>query len=268
MSPHRPATIAQLPNHAPRRWFAVIAAVWAGLFLLSLSIGTYPIALPDILRTLASQLTYGLIGTASDPVATTVIIDLRLPRALTAILVGAGLGAAGACLQGLFRNPLADPGLIGVSSGGAIGAMAAIFLASLLPGLPGPLNALNLPVLAMAGALATTWLVYRIARISGKTHVSTLLLAGIAINALAGAIVGALLYLSNLDAIRRFTFWTLGSLAEASWSQLTILALFTIPPLLILPRFQRALNAFLLGEAEAWHQIGRASCRERVYVLV
>lgn len=183
----------------------------------------------------------------------TVVTEIRLPRVLMAMLVGAGLAMSGACLQGLFRNPLADPGLIGVSSGGAVGAIVAIAGAGWL-GSQGSLAAeMQVPILAMAGAMATTFAVYHMARIAGKTHVTTLLLAGIALNALAGAIVGAVLYMSDNDALRRFTFWTLGSLGSASWSQLMLMAPCVAIPLIWLPRFRAALNAFHLGEAEAYH---------------
>jgi iron complex transport system permease protein len=196
-----------------------------------------------------------------------VIWEIRVPRALTALLVGAGLGAAGACLQGLFRNPLADPGLIGVSSGGAIGAITGIALGGLLPLGGGWLAGWQVPLLAMLGSVLTTLLVYRIARIAGRTHVSTLLLAGVAVNALAGALVGAVLYVSDNDALRRFTFWTLGGLHTAGWRQLAILGSCTIIPLLLLPRYRGALNAFLLGEAEAYH-LGFATQRIKRLVIL
>jgi iron complex transport system permease protein len=180
-------------------------------------------------------------------------MDIRLPRVLVALLVGASLATAGACLQGLFRNPLADPGLIGVSSGGAIGAILAISSLGLLVPANSLIMELQVPLWAMLGAMGTTFAVYRIARIAGKTHISTLLLAGIAVNALAGAIVGAVLYLSDNDALRRFTFWTLGSLHTTTWRSFFIMLPFIAIPMAILPRYRAALNAFLLGEAEAYH---------------
>jgi iron complex transport system permease protein len=220
------------------------------LFLLSLKIGSVPTGFEDIFRVLGALLTGEDLS--EDRIAT-VLLHIRLPRVLTAALVGAALGTAGASLQGLFRNSLADPGLIGVSSGGAIGAMAAIALQSAGFGMLGTLSAWTLPLGAMAGAVMATFLVYRVARIAGKTHVSTLLLAGIAINALAGSLVGAILYLSDNDALRRFTFWTLGSLHTAGRDSLWVIALFVLIPIALLMRYRRALNAFLLGEAQAYH---------------
>ncbi len=117
------------------------------------------------------------------------------------------------------------------------------------------MDGLPVSVGAMLGAAGTTFLVYRIARIAGRTHLSTLLLAGIAVNALAGALVGLVLHVSDNDALRRFTFWTLGSLHGATWENLAVLAPVIGVPLLLLPRYRQALNAFLLGEAEAY-QLG------------
>ncbi|MGC9452560.1 MAG: FecCD family ABC transporter permease [Oceanipulchritudo sp.] len=183
----------------------------------------------------------------------TVVWEIRLPRILVGILVGSALATAGACLQGLFRNPLADPALIGVSSGGAIGAIVAIGSMGAVVPAAGLGGSLHVPACAMAGAMGASFLVYRVARIAGKTHISTLLLAGIAVNALAGALVGAILYLSDNDALRRFTFWTLGSLHTTTWKSFWLMLPFILGPLLVLPWYRTALNAFLLGEAQAYH---------------
>ena len=221
--------------------------------MVSLSMGPMETSPRVVLGALMERLSGGALSGEVEDRLTTVIVDIRLPRILVAMVVGAGLSTAGACLQGLFRNPLADPGLIGVSSGGAIGSILAI--SSIAPFLPtgGIIAELNVPLWAMAGAMGTTFAVYHVARIAGKTHISTLLLAGIAVNALAGAIVGAVLYLSDNDSLRRFTFWTLGSLHTTTWKSLFIMGPFIVIPLAILPRYRGALNAFLLGEAEAYH---------------
>lgn len=124
------------------------------------------------------------------------------------------------------------------------------------------------PLFAMAGAAGTTFVVYRVARIAGRTHVTTLLLAGVAVNALAGAVVGGFLYFSDNDALRRFTFWTLGSLHSSTWSSLGLLAPLVLVPLLWLPRYRRALNAFLLGEAEAYHLGFETQRTKRMVILL
>lgn len=231
----------------------ILGAGLLGVSALSLLLGPMETRAGAVAAILLDWLSFGTWPGEVDERLATVVLDIRLPRILVAILVGASLATAGACLQGLFRNPLADPGLIGVSSGGAIGSILAI--SSFAPLLPAGsiLAHLNIPFWAMLGAMGTTFAVYHVARIAGRTHISTLLLAGIAVNALAGAIVGAVLYMSDNDSLRRFTFWTLGSLHTTTWSSLRMMLPFIIIPLMILPRYRGALNAFLLGEAEAYH---------------
>lgn len=237
-----------------RQW--VLTPLGASLVLVCLvSLGMGSLKTPplEVLSVIGNKLSLGNWPAEVDERIATVVWDIRFPRMMVAMMVGAALATAGACLQGLFRNPLADPGLIGVSSGGAIGSILAISSVGVLVPAHGLLAQLQVPFWAMLGAMGTTFAVYRIARIAGKTHISTLLLAGIAVNALAGAIVGAVLYLSDNDALRRFTFWTLGSLHTTTWKSLAMMAPFILLPLAILPRYRAALNAFLLGEAEAYH---------------
>lgn len=181
-------------------------------------------------------------------------IGIRLPRVLLGLLVGAGLGATGAAMQGLFRNPLADPSLIGISSGAALAATAFVIIGDWLAvDFPLTVKLIAFPLAAFAGALVTTLLVYRLATIAGNTNVATLLLAGIAINALAQSFSGFLTFYATDTQLRTLTFWKLGSLGGATWSALLSVAPFIIVPVLFLPRLARALNAFLLGETEAGH---------------
>lgn len=182
---------------------------------------------------------------------TAILWNLRLPRIALAMLVGGALALAGASMQGLFRNPLADPGLIGVSSGAAVGAVLGIFI--LRPLGAGFLAVWALPLMALAGGLLTTFMIYRLARVGGQTHVITLLLTGIAVNALAAALIGLVIFTANDEQLRRFTFWTLGSLSGANWLQVGVVALGLVGASLLLRRRAQALNAFLLGEAEAYH---------------
>ena len=190
-----------------------------------------------------------------------VISEIRLPRIVLAFIVGAALTLAGSLLQGLFRNPLADPALIGVSSGGAIGAVTAIVLLptiaiklKLTEGTAQIIQAFGLPVLAMCGAIALTFIIYRVSLVRGRTHVPAMLLTGIAVNAIGGAFVGLVVTVFATDEqLRTITFWTLGSLSGSNWDNTIILAAFIIIPAIIALRQDRALNAFLLGEAEAFH---------------
>jgi len=183
-----------------------------------------------------------------------VVTGIRLPRTLLCIAVGAILAICGAVMQGLFRNPLADPGIIGVSSGSAAGAAIAIVLLSLLNlQLPELINTLAVPLFAFAGGFITTILVYRLGTSATGTSVVMMLLAGIAIGALSGAGVSLLTYLADEQMLRDLSLWQMGSLAGASWANI-ILSFVTLAILLVvfLAKAQ-ALNALLLGEAEAGH---------------
>ncbi|KVN12715.1 heme ABC transporter permease [Burkholderia sp. MSMB1552] len=180
-----------------------------------------------------------------------VLLEIRAPRVIMAILVGGGLGLSGSAMQALFRNPLADPGLLGISSSAAFGAAAMIVLGSLF--LPHPVVFGYLPVAAFACAFAASLLMYSFAASSGRLAIPLLLLAGIAVNALAIGGIGLLIYVSNGEQLRTLTFWNLGSVAGANW---TIIA--AVAPIIalgggLLLGHRRALNALQLGETEAQH---------------
>lgn len=186
-----------------------------------------------------------------------VLWAIRLPRVVLGVVVGAGLAVSGALMQGLFRNPLADPGLVGVSAGAALGAALAIVLGASVAVAGLTAGAVLGPALvatgAFVGGLTTTLLVYRLATRDGRTSVPTMLLAGIAVNALCGAAVGALVLFADDGQLRDLTFWTLGSLGGATWGALAIVAPLVLGVALWAPRLATALNALLLGESEARH---------------
>ena len=143
-----------------------------------------------------------------------IVYDIRLPRVIMGVLIGAALAVSGAVLQGLFRNPLADPGLVGVSAGSSLGAVAVIVLgATVLGPLTALLGIFTLPLAAFAGGLATTLVLYQISTRQGRTFVATMLLGGIALGALAMAFTGMLIFMANDRQLRDLTFWSLGSLA-------------------------------------------------------
>ncbi|QCT97550.1 iron ABC transporter permease [Stutzerimonas degradans] len=219
---------------------------------LSLALGPVSLPLADTLRVIP-----GLLGLVPDDPqlaqAALIVGQLRLPRALLGLAVGAVLALSGVAMQGLFRNPLADPGLIGVSSGAALGAAFAIVGGALLGGLPEALEPYLLSLCAFGGGLGVTALVYRLAHRSGQAEVSTMLLAGIALTALAGALIGLFTYLADDATLRMLTFWNLGSLGSASYGRLWPLLLVTGIVALWLPTRANALNALLLGESEARH---------------
>jgi iron complex transport system permease protein len=223
------------------------------IFLLAIGIGAVPISPPEIMAILARQL--GLhLDIPFEARQEAVMMVIRLPRVVAGLLIGSSLAVAGASIQGLFRNPLADPSLIGISSGSALAAALTIVLGgTVLSPLRAAFGDLLLPLAAFGGGVMTTLLVYRLATASGRTEVTTMLLAGIAINALSGAGIGLLTYMATDDQIRDITFWSLGSLGRASWNMLAVILPFMLLPLCLMPVLARSLNAFLLGEAEAGH---------------
>ncbi len=232
-------------------FFGVLALLAAGANLV---FGTAEIPLAKLFEVLAYKLS--LSSTEPDALSRTVIWDLRMPRVIMAAAVGASLSLSGAVMQGLFRNPLADPGIIGVSSGAAAGGVLAILLGGVIAQTLPDFVQYALPTFAIAGGVGVTFLIYRLSSIGGRTHIATMLLTGIAVNALAAALIGfAVTRFADDAQIRSITFWTLGSLMGATWqSALTVTGVAVAGSLYIL-RQGRALNAFLLGESEAF-QLG------------
>lgn len=176
-----------------------------------------------------------------------VLHAIRLPRVLLGAMVGAALAVSGAAMQGLFRNPLADPGLLGISSGASLAATASIVIGF------HALGNFSLPAAAFIGSILTTALIYSIAQDRGKVNVTTMLLAGIAINALCGAITGLFVYMASDDQLRTITFWQMGSLGSATWRMVSASAPFLIGSIVLMPFMANALNAMLLGESNARH---------------
>ncbi len=197
-----------------------------------------------------------------------VLFNIRLPRLLLTLLVGAVLGISGAALQGLFRNPLVEPGLIGISSGAAMGAIFVIIvLGALVPQWIEPMAAWLLPVFAFIGGVVATWLTLKLAQSEGKTHITYLILAGVAINAMAGAAIGLAIFYADDTQIRTYTFWTLGDLSGATWDKLALLIPLVLFTCYGLVRLARPLNALALGESEAFHS-GIAVERVKMLTIV
>ena len=207
---------------------------------VALARGAIPVSLVDVLRGLGSDL------------ENSVVLEIRGPRVLLAGFVGAALAVSGAALQGLFRNPLADPGLIGVASGAALGASTMIVLGSGLA-ITGALAVYAVPVAAIAGALVVTGFLYWFSSRFGQFSIVTIVLVGIAANALAGVGIGALQYVSDDAGLRTLTFWMMGSFGRATWTTLApavaLMAIMTTPIFFV----ARSLDLLQLGEAEAFH---------------
>ena len=224
----------------------VLAAVVSAL--AGLCIGAFPVG-PGQLLSAA-----GLSSEPLDATTAAVLYAIRAPRVLAAFAVGAALAAGGAAMQSLFRNPLADPGLLGVSSGAALAAVAVIVLGEkVMHIVPPELRPWCLPVAAFLGGLASTVVVYRIAARGGVALVGTLLLAGIAINAVTSAGIGLLVFVADDQQLRTLIFWTMGGFGAVTWAAivpaLLVLAI-SVPTLL---PGAHLLDALALGEREAGH---------------
>lgn len=250
-----PAPALDFATAARRRAVLATAAGIALCLLLAviaLGQGAVPIAPERVARILLTQATGG--GDALAARDALVVVNIRLPRVLLGLMIGAALAVSGALMQGLFRNPLADPGLVGVSAGAGLAAAVTIVLGDrILAGTGLKLPFAVLPVGAFCGGLVSTVVLYLIATRQGRTSIATMLLAGIALGALSGAFTGLLSYLSDDRQLRDLAFWSLGSLGGASWSKLAVIAPVLLPLLIAAPVLARGLNALMLGEAEAYH---------------
>ncbi|TAM98894.1 MAG: iron ABC transporter permease [Rhizobiaceae bacterium] len=232
-----------------RMVLVILVALLAATALFSLASGASDASILPIVRDW-----FAPAGGALSQRSHLIIMEIRLPRMLLGALVGASLAVSGAVMQGLFRNPLADPGIIGISAGASLGAATMIVLGgTALAPLAIFFGVYALPIAAFAGGLAVTTLLYRISTREGRTSIATMLLAGIAIAAMALAFTGLLIYLANDQQLRDLSFWMLGSLAGSTWSKLWAVAPIILPALAASPFLARALNALSLGEASAAH---------------
>ena len=230
--------------------FALLAAVLVAVSAASVLLGAMSIPLSSLVQLVGETL--GVTPEGEVPSGHRyVLVHLRLPRTIFAVLIGGALSVSGAMMQGLFRNPLADPGLLGVSSGAALGAAMVIVLGFALPVYP----LLTLPLAAFGGGVLATIVVMRLSFQGGRSSVASMLLAGIAINAVCGAGTGLLVYVSDDEQLRSLTFWTMGSVGGASWDNLPYVALLAFGPVLLALPLAKSINAMLLGESEA-HLLG------------
>lgn len=180
-----------------------------------------------------------------------ILSEIRLPRLLMALLTGAALAVCGAVMQALFRNPLADPGLLGLSSGASLAVGVWIVCGPALAFIPAWGHAYVLSGVAFAGALASCWLIFRLARRSFRVSVLHLLLAGLAINALAGSVIGFLNYVSDDQQLRALSFWSMGNLGGTRWVHVLVMASGLLPALAYLLSQSSRLDVLLLGEQDA-----------------
>ncbi len=225
----------------------VLLCLMLSSFVLAVSIGPATTDFTLLFKSFSS-----LFDAANAPTdyILSIVNSIRIPRALLAILVGFALAISGASLQGICRNPLADPGLLGISSGAAAAAVMGIVFMTHWD-VPDAIRPYVLPGLAFIGAAITALVINRMAQVNGQLQIVTLLLAGIALNALFAAVIGMMSYLADDQSLRLITYWLMGSLGAASWQNILI-----VGPLLLLAiwgiyRKKDQLNLLLLGEANA-----------------
>ncbi|MFW6690870.1 FecCD family ABC transporter permease [Streptomyces sp. MAR4 CNX-425] len=224
---------------------AALAAALLAAVVLAAGIGAYDISPGDVLSSTAHRLRLG--GGDLGRVGESVLWNVRLPRVVLAVLVGASLGCAGALMQGVFGNPLAEPGVIGISSGAAVGAVGAIALGADV------LGNWTVSAFAFLSGLATVLLVYALSRSGGRTEVVTLILTGIAVNAFAGALIGLFVFFADNAQVTQITFWQLGSLSQATWPKVLAVLPCAAVGLAVAPLYARKLDLLALGERPARH---------------
>lgn len=218
---------------------------------LSAAIGQLAITPTEVAGSLLRAIGIDSGWAPDDPIIESTLWVVRFPRIVMGLVVGASLAIAGAVMQAIFGNPLAEPGVVGVSSGAALGAAAGIVLGG--AGLAGVLGSGGTAVLAFTGGLLATLLVYAVSRSNGRTEVVTLLLTGIAVNAFAGAGLAFLLFAGNAASREQIIFWQLGSLNGSRWQEVLIVAVTSVVGLLIALIIAGRLNLLALGERSARH---------------
>lgn len=230
-----------------RRAHAVFAVLLAAAAAFSLAVGASGTSLWGALADLARG--------APLPLTEQIVLwEIRAPRTVLGIAVGAALAVSGATMQGLFRNPLADPGIVGVSAGASLGAIAAIVLGASFPvWLQAVAGQALVPIMAFAGAWTAMMALYALSTRGGRTSVATMLLAGIALGALSMSLVGLMVYRANDMQLRELSFWQLGSLAGATWDKVAISGPVIVLAILAANRLASGLNGLTMGEATAHH---------------
>lgn len=229
--------------------YAVFALLLAVVGLISIRTGAINLSYAQIWEFTLAALTG---SPSSDSLHQAVFFQIRLPRVILSASVGAALSVSGVLMQALFRNPIVEPGLVGTSAGAAFGAALVFVLGKTIgAAYSDVLGAFALPVAAFAGALAATLAVYRFSALSGKVNVATMILAGVAVNAIANAGTGFMAYIARDPQARSITFWTLGTFTGADWKSATLVTTTMLLCTALALRYAKALNALLLGESDA-----------------
>lgn len=249
-------TLVSALGHLHRQRTLALILLMLGLLvsiILGLAIGPFYIPVAHVFNILLDFLN-PFVSRQHDFVQQQIIGALRAPRVLLGLVTGAALAVAGACFQALFRNPLADPAVIGVSAGASTAAVFYIVVGQgLLLAVFGAVPKFALPVAAMGGALLAVGILYVFVNRKAGINIATLLLAGIALNAFCSAVTGVLVFVSDDQQLRELTFWTLGSLARAQWDGVIPVVIWLCLVLAVLVTLGGALNALAIGESNALH---------------
>ena len=241
--------------------FGVLSVLLGVMVVVSVGAGQVSIPANEVLGSFAHRIGLDLGSLPNHPQAEAVLWQIRLPRVLLAVIVGAALAAAGALMQGVFGNPLAEPGVVGVSSGAALAAATSIAFGV------GFLGAWTVPIFAFGGGLITTLLVYVMSRDGGRTEVVTLVLTGVAINAMANAGMAFVMFVADTQAREEIVFWTLGSLNGTRWQYVALVLPLAAVGLLGAFALSRQLDLLSLGDRAARH-VGVDVERLRLVVIV
>ena len=233
----------------PNVWIVILLALSCSLSILSCGIGAMAIAPERLLKVLLEP--FFQSGEVTQ-IESTVLLQIRLPRTMLTILIGLGLGVSGAAMQGLMRNPLADPGLLGLTMGASLMAALVIVLGNqLLPESLAIYKQHALPFFAFLGSFAVSLTVMKLGVVAGKTQISMLLLAGLAINGLVGTALGLLTFMADEQELRSLTFWSMGSVSHGSWDDIFVLFPILTLGCYMLLRCARDINAMVLGDDQA-----------------
>jgi iron complex transport system permease protein len=234
-----------------------------GAMLVAISIGSVSVPIPEIIKIIGSEIFYLPVGQDVDPMYVSIVYDIRLPRVILAGLVGASLAIAGAAFQGLLRNPLADPYILGVSSGASVGAVSTIFFGISIPFL----GIFTLPVISISTALLTIIIVLFFAKKIDRTmRVESIILTGIIFSAFLGSFISLIIALTG-DELQQIIGWLLGSVSMRGWSYVGIILPFLIIGALLLLMNTRELNAMSLGEERAQH-LGVDVGKRKMLILI
>nr|WP_243738889.1 iron ABC transporter permease [Microcella frigidaquae] len=225
----------------------LLAGLLVGGVVLSAITGQLAVTPTEVAGSLLRAIGIDTDWAPTDPIIESTLWVVRFPRIVMALVVGAALAVAGAVMQAIFGNPLAEPGVVGVSSGAALGAATAIVVGASVLGVAG------VAVFAFLGGLVATLLVYVVSRAGGRTEVVTLLLTGIAVNAIAQAGIAFVLFVADSASREQIVFWQLGSLGGSLWSQVAVVAAVAVPGVLVALALARRYDLLALGERNARH---------------